>query len=95
MMKSYDNKSNLLCILYQPKTSFEKIILYHSLLPAGVFELVSYQVKSGLVSQFEHRLLQDYPQLNYNPLGLWYSVFGDINRGTYIHADSKYRTVNR
>ncbi|XP_064384709.1 protein NipSnap homolog 3A-like [Halichondria panicea] len=46
----------------------------------GVFELVSYQVKSGLVSQFEHRLLQDYPQLNYNPLGLWYSVFGDINR---------------
>ena len=57
------------------------MVIKLTLFSSGVYELVNYHVKPGMIPQFEHRLLQEFTEIDYNPLGLWYSVFGDIHRG--------------
>ena len=56
------------------------MLLYISLGP-GAYGLVEYRVKPGLIPQMEHRLLQNFSELNYNPLGMFYTAFGDVNSG--------------
>lgn len=46
-----------------------------------------HDVKPGLLDQFEHVVQHGIPKrLNYDypkPIGMWYSEFGPIQRGTY------------
>lgn len=54
----------------------------------GTYELVTHTVQSGMVPQYEHRLLQGLPTrlaMNYpKPLGIWYSDIGPGSTGMYV-----------